>query len=436
MPLKSPIIDVLKNPTAIAALKEKVAEEVSNSWNEFLSTYEPLERPELLKDTPTLTQFLAISFITLISIIKECRRGFRIIKPDVFSKFRYLVLTFCKETGKRHVSLANLFWSILASLSPKNVLFVSFQMFWFFFVSIPIRLPLMLYAESVALYSCVALKYCPYAHTIVGISYYYMPLIYNSLFEVVDMLKILFLAPRTIIQEILLQEESLQTITLCGRKAVAWSDPVKTELIKSTAKKLGVSEIEVSLSACAMCISKYFAQTNETIPTVLPVTMRNISSQYLFATGPNIKPEDSVSGMICLNLPIVDPHSDATQLDNFKVLQQKFRTSIEKQGLSHLLTLLQTRFGILTKFLPATCLSIYLKYLSRKYAVTFMEVSNRYPNVNQRTLWGQEVVSAIYWRPPQANTSKKSLNNFVYFGATLWQILEMGKISLSGIFPN
>ncbi|KAH1016122.1 hypothetical protein HUJ04_007394 [Dendroctonus ponderosae] len=402
---KSPIIDVLKKPKAIVALKEKVADEVSNSWNEFIGTYEPLECPELLKNTPTITQFLATSFITLISIIKECRRGFRVIKPDIFSKFRYLVLTYCNETSKRQVSLANFFRSILASLSPKNGLYVGFHMFWFLFVSIPIRLPIALYAESVALYTCVTLKYCPYTHTIVGILYYYVPLIYNSLFEVVDMMKILFLAPRTIIQEILLQEESLQTITLCGRKAVAWSDPVKTELIKNTAMKLGVSETEISLSACAMCISKYFAQTNENIPIVLPVTMRNISSQYLFATGPNIKPEDSVSGMICLNLPIVDTQSDATQLDNLRVLEQKFRSSIEQQGLSHLLTLLQTRFGILTKFLPSTFLSVYLKYLSRKYIVTFMEVSNRYPNVTQRTLWGQEVVSAIYWRPPQANTS-------------------------------
>ncbi|CAG9767260.1 unnamed protein product [Ceutorhynchus assimilis] len=404
-PSKSPIVDVLHKPIAIATLKDKITDEISNFWNEFISSYEPLEKPELLKDTPTITQFLAITVITIISTVKECRRGFRVIKPDLISKFRYCWMTACNEKNKRHVSLVHFFWSIIKSLSPKNLMVVLFQNFWLICVSIPIRLPIMLYAESVALYSCITLKYCPYPHTIIGLLYYYIPLVYSSLKEILDMVKIIFMAPRTIIQDILLQEESLQTVTLCGRKAVAWSDPVKMDLVKTTARKLGVSETEVALSACAMGISKYFVQINDTIPSELPITMRNINSQYLFATGANIRPADSVSGIICLNLPIVDPQSDKTQLDNLKELEVKFRTTIERQGLSHLLTLLQTKFGICTKFLPSMLLSVYLKFLSRKYAVTVTEVSNRYPNVTQRTLWGQEVVSAIYWRPPQANTS-------------------------------
>lgn len=404
-PAKSPIVDVLKTPEALGNLKEKITEDMTNSWNEFLSKYEPLENSELLKDTPTVTQFLAITIVTVFSIIKECGKGFRVIRPDIVSKIRYLIRTSCNESRKRQVSPTNFIWSVLKSLSPKNLLYISLQNFWFFFVSIPIRLPIMLYAESVALYSCITLKYCPYRNTVIGIIYYYIPLIYNSLKEILDMFKIIFLAPRTIIQDILFQEESLQTITLCGRKAVAWSDPVRMEVIKNIARKLGVSETEVMLSACSMCVSKYFSQINDTIPSELPITMRNINSQYLFATGPNIRPQDSVSGIICLNLPIVDPESDKTQLQNIKELEIKFRTSIERQGLSHLLTLLQTKFGILTNFLPSTLLSVYLKFLSRKYAITVTEVTNKYPNVTQRTLWGQEVVSAIYWRPPQANTS-------------------------------
>lgn len=402
---KSPIVDVLKKPVALTTLKEKLTEEISNYWNEFVSTYEPLEKPELLKETPTITQFLAIVVLTSISIIKECKKGFRVIKPDVFSKIRYFVLTSCNESHKRGVTSSNFFWSIVKSVSPKNLLAVGFQNVWFLMVFLPIRLPIMIYAESVALYSCFTLKYCPYPRTIVGILFTYVPLLYNSLKEVLEMFKIVFLAPRTIVQDLLLQEESLQTITLCGRKAVAWSDPVKMELVKNTAQKLGVSETEVTLSACAMGISKYFGQTNDTIPSELPITMRNINSQYLFATGPNIKSRDSVSGMICLNLPLVELQSDKTQLQNLKDLEIRFKSSIERQGLSHLLTLFQTKYGILTKFLPSTVVSIYLKYLSRKYVVTVTEVTNKYPNVTQRTLWGQEVVSAIYWRPPQANTS-------------------------------
>ncbi|XP_050298401.1 uncharacterized protein LOC126737520 [Anthonomus grandis grandis] len=405
IPSKSPIVDVLKKPVALTNLKDKLADEISNFWNEFINAYEPLERPELLKEVPTVSQFLAITVITVISIIRECRRGFRVIKPDIFSKLRYFLLTLNSEMGKRHVSLRNFYKSVMRSLSLSNVCKVAFNAFWFIMVSIPIRLPIILYSESLAFYSCLRLNYCPYPHTLIGILYYYIPLVYKSLLELLEMIKIIFLAPRTVVQDILLQEESLQTITLCGRKAVAWSDPVKTEVIKRTARKLGISDTEVSLSACAMGISKYFAQINDSVPNDVPVTMRNINSQYLFATGPNIKPADSVSGIICLNLPIIDLKSDKSQLDNLKELETRFRTSIENQGLSHLLTLLQTKFGILTKFLPSFLLSVYLKFLSRKYAVTLTEVSNRYPNMSQRTLWGQEVFTVVYWRPPQANTS-------------------------------
>lgn len=399
-------MEVLKKPVAITTLKDKLADEISNFWNEFIGTYEPLERPELLKDTPTLSQFIAITVITFISIIKECRKGFRVIKPDIFSKCRYFILTCINETNKRQVSFANFLWSVLKSISPFNVLHVGLLNVWFLFVAIPIRLPIIFYGESAALYSCFTLNYCPYPHTFVGILYYYIPLIYSSLLEVLDIFKIIFLAPRTIIQDILLQEEPFQTVTLCGRKAVAWSDPVKIELIRKTAMKLGVSETEVSLSACAMTIAKYFAQINDTVPQDLPVTIRNINSQYIFATGSNIRPEDSVSGIICLNLPIADPQSDKSQLDNLKELEIRFLKSLETQSLSHMLSLCQTKFGILTKLVPSTIVSVYLKYLSRKYAITFTEVSNKYPNVTQRTLWGQEVVSVVYWRPPQANTSK------------------------------
>ncbi|XP_060522193.1 uncharacterized protein LOC132699472 isoform X2 [Cylas formicarius] len=249
------------------------------------------------------------------------------------------------------------------------------------------------------------LKYCPYPHTLVGVFYTYVPLLVGSLKEVLGILRLIFLAPRTIIQDILMQEESMQTITLCGRKAVAWSDPVKLESIKNLAKNLGVSETEVILSSVAMCLSKYFSQVEDTIPKELPITMRNINSNYLFATGPQVKFYDSMSGIICLNLPVVDPQSDVTQLENLKLIEGKFKLALEKQGVSHLLTSLQTRAGVLTMFLPSTFASIYLKYLSRKYVVTVTELTNRYPNVTQRTLWGQEVDSVIYWRPPQANTS-------------------------------
>ncbi|KAJ8923174.1 hypothetical protein NQ315_001728 [Exocentrus adspersus] len=402
---RSPLVEVFKKPVFIPALKEKLTEELSNRWNEFVSNYDPLERPELLKNTPTLTEFLAITLITFISLIKDCRKGFRVIKDDAFSKIKYVFKATIKETNKRQVTVKNLVLSLMATLDPRNLVNIFLSYFWYVCFVLPIRIPVTIYAEFLALYACFSLKYCPYPHTFVGVVYTYVPLFYNSLKEIFYVFGILFSAPKTVIQDILMQKQSVQTITLCGRKSVAWSDAVKVETIKKVAKQTGVSETEVMLAAVSMCISRYFVHTNHYIPEDLPVTMRHISSNYVFATGPNIKPEDAMSGILCLNLAVPDPEKETTALDNLLEIKNKFNTALEKQGLSHLLTMLQTKFGILTKFLPSTIVSVYLKYLSTKYAVTVTEVTSRYPNVKQKTLWGQEVNTVIYWRPPQANTS-------------------------------
>nr|CAI5858345.1 unnamed protein product [Callosobruchus analis] len=402
---KSPLVEVFRKPVVIPALKEKSTEELTNRWNEFVATYDPLERPELLKNTPTFFEFLCISLITIVSLIKDCRKGFRVIKNDAFSKIKYTFFAALRETEKRKVNVKTFLFSILKSLDPRNVIVLIFRYIYFFCIGLPIRVPIVIYAEIRAFFTCLTLGYCPYPYTFVGVMYTYVPLVYNSMKEIFYILLILVSAPKTILQDILLQKESLQTITLCGRKAVAWSEPVKIDTIRTISKQTAVSETEVMLSAISLCLARYFKLSNQNIPSNLPITMRNICSNYIFATGPNIKPEDAVSGILCLNLPIQDPETDISQLETLIEIKNKFNSALEKQGLSHLLTMLQTKFGILTMFLPSTVLSVYLKYLSRKYAVVVTEVTSRYPNVFQKTLWGQEVTSVIYWRPPQANTS-------------------------------
>ncbi|KAG5876023.1 hypothetical protein JTB14_009812 [Gonioctena quinquepunctata] len=402
---KSPLVEVFRKPQVIPVLKERLADELSNRWNEFVANYDPLERPELLKSTPSFPQFIAIVVISLISIIKDSKKGFRVIKTDVFSRTKYILLTAAREADKRQVNVSTLVLSIMNSLDPRNLARNILRSVFYMGFVLPLRLPIVLYAEFKALYTCLTLHYCPYPYTFTGITYIYVPLIYNSLREILYICSILFAAPKTIIQDILLQDESLQTITLCGRKSVAWSDPVPIDHIKTVAKQTGASVTEIMLSAVSMGLSKYFSQTGQEIPTDLPITMRNISSNYIFATGHNIKPEDAVSGLVCLNLAIPNPAKETTHIENLLEIKSKFSACLEKQGLSHLLTMLQTKFRILTQFLPSTLLSVYLKYLSRKYAVSVTEITSRYPNVTQRTLWGQEVKSVVYWRPPQANTS-------------------------------
>lgn len=424
------MVNVFKKPVVIPLLKERLSGEIANIWNEFIANFDPLERPELLKYVPTLTQFMALIVISLVATIKSCRKGFQYIQIDSYSRLKYIILTAKRESLKRQVNLNNFCLSILTSLDPRNIVSNIAMFIWKGFLIFPLYLPIYVYAELKALYACLTLNYCPYPRTFVGILYTYVPLFYNVFKEIIYILSILVTAPKTVLQDILFQKESLETITLCGRKCVAWSDPIKIQTINNVAAQTSSTGTEIMLSAISMCLSNYFTQVNQSIPNDLPVAIRNISSNYIFATGPNIKPEDAVSGILCLNLSIPDPNKETSDIENLLEIKNKFNSALEKQGLSHLLTVLQTKFGILTKFLPATILSIYLKYLSRKYCVSVTEVTSRYPHVKQRTVWGQEVLSVIYWRPPQANTSKYSILIIIalflhifYFGYICFKIL-------------
>lgn len=399
-------MNVFKKPVVLPVLKEQLTNEISNIWNVFITNYDPLERPELLKYVPTLPQFIALLVISIVATLKECRRGFNFIKNDNVTRLFYIITTAKKEAMKREVNTRNFILSVLVSMSPKNIISIVFWFCWTGLVSVPLQIPIFLYAEARAFYTCLTVDYCPYPRTIVGILYKYVPLFYKSLREIFQIISILLTAPKTVLQDILLQKESLQTITLCGRKCVAWSDPINIKIINEIAAQYASTGTEIMLTAVSRCISQYLIQISHPLPTDLPIFIRNISSNYVYATGPNIKPEDAESGVLCLNLSIPDPDKEMSGIENLLEVKNKFNTALGKQGLSHLLTILQTKFGILTKFLPSTCLSIYLKYLSSKYSVSVTEVTSRHPHFIQRTLWGQEVLTIIYWRPPQANTSK------------------------------
>lgn len=403
----SPLKQVFKTPEKVPYLKERLAEDFSNKWNEFIANYDPLERPEIFKNGPGLYQYLAILTITIASVIKECRKSFPVIRNDPFSRLKYVYTTFRKEAKKRQVSFSKFFKSIFITTDPRNVITMAVRCCWYFSVSFVVKTPILFYHEVMALYTCVMLRYCVYPNTFVGIVYNYVPLFYYAGKEIAYCFTMLFHAPRTILQEIFFESETIQTVTLCGRKVVAWSQPVKTEFVRAVARQTGVSQTEVTLAAISVAISKYLNQANrEEMPEKLPITAINFSSNYVFSSGVNVKPSDSVSGLLCVTLPIPESEKSCLLIQHLHKIRQNFSESLEKQPLLSLLSLMEIKYGILTKLLPATFLSVLLKYLTRKYAISFTEISCKHPNVTQKTLWGQEVVSAIFWRPPQANISK------------------------------
>lgn len=399
----SPLTNVFKEPVNIPYLLERLTEEFTNRWNEFIFNYDPLERPELLKSTPGFFQFIAISIITAATILKECRKGFTVIKSDPISKIGYLYSTVLKETERRRVTFSNWVLSIFVTVNPKNLIAFLIKYWWHIIITVTFRLPHQIYHEFMALFSCIIVRYCAYPNTIIGNIYNYVPLFFYAIKEALCFLRLLFYTPRIILAELTTDHETIDTMTLCGRKVIAWSPPVKTEILKKIAKVTRVSETEITFAVVSAAFSRYFSQTNSSVPKVIPVVSRNINSNYIFLTGNRIKPEDSIDGMLCIHLPILHSDKDGTILENLNDIKKNVQVARETQPVTYLLSIFQTKYGIFSKLLPATFIGIVLKYLSKKYAVSLTEVTSRQPNVTQKTIWGKEVTSVIYWRPPQAN---------------------------------
>lgn len=229
--IKSPLLEVFQKPKSIIILKERLQEDLTNQWNEFISNYDPMEKPELLKNGTTIFQFLAIALITAVSIVKELRKGYTMVKSDLFSRLKFLTTTITREMRKRQITLKNFASSIMVSFDPRTTIKTTLLL-WYSGVVYVVKFPFKLYQESKAMYSCATQQYCKYPGTLVGLVYSYVPLAFYAFGEILYWAKLLVEAPRTIWDQVVSPAETVQTIPPCGRKVVAWSEPVNTELIQ------------------------------------------------------------------------------------------------------------------------------------------------------------------------------------------------------------
>lgn len=359
----------------------------------------------MLKNQPGFFEFIGILIITTVAVFKETRKGFKVIKNDWLSKIKYIYMTSIKESEKRGITLPNFFISIYVTINPKNVLTSFIKYCLRLLITITVKLPLHIYYEFMSLFSCIMLKYSAYPNTCVGNLYNYVPLFYYAFKEFYYCFVKLFYTPVTVVRELFKNRQAIETITLCGRKVVAWSSPLKIDKIKEIADRSKVTQTEIIFSVISASFSRYFSQPHYehyAIPQELPILSRNIDSNYLYLTGNRIKWENSINGMLCINLPI-SSSKESELIENLIVIKNNFQIARDEQTFTYLLSIMQTKYGIFSKLLPATFISVVLKYLSKIYAVSFTEITTRQPKVKHTTIWGQEVQNVIYWRPPQAN---------------------------------
>lgn len=195
----------------------------------------------------------------------------------------------------------------------------------------------------------------------------------------------------------------LQTVSLCGRKAISWSDPVSLDYIRRIHEATGASTCEILLSAVSASVRDYFRYLGFSVPDSVQTTVRFIPQEYLLAQSSSFQEH---GGLMCLDLPLWIPDEP---IENLTVTQNALYKARMNQASIYLASLYRFDHSLLPKLLPSVLARILLNALSRKYAVTITQVDATYSErKRRRLLWGQEVESIMYWRPPQGNISKIS----------------------------
>lgn len=139
---------------------------------------------------------------------------------------------------------------------------------------------------------------------------------------------------------------------------------------------------------------------NAQVPVSVMTTARFVPQEKLLAQSASVTRE----GLLCLNLPLWIPDEP---FENLSIVQSALFRARSNQAPLYLASLFGLDHSIIPKIFPAILARIILNVLSRRYAVSITQVdATSNEKKRRRMLWGQEVESIMYWRPPQANISE------------------------------
>lgn len=234
-------------------------------------------------------------------------------------------------------------------------------------------------------------------------------LILRAIGEIVYLFHLMYTAPRILLDELFipmfhLPKHHLQKVSLSGRKVVSWTDPIPIELIRRIRDKTGVASCEIQLYGVAAALHHYFQRFNYPQTDEILTTTRFVPQEHLLKYANRIS-----SGLLCLSLPMNLPDDDA--LYGLHMMQLSLQDAMSSQTALYLASLWQYDYGILTTVFPSILSRIVLYVLSTRYSVMLTQIEAHNKEMKKRRLvWGQEVESFIYWRPPQANVSKYAID--------------------------
>ena len=134
--------------------------------------------------------------------------------------------------------------------------------------------------------------------------------------EIISITTIAIEAPRSILNQLFLkhaQSNLLQTISPCGRKVVAWSEEVDTEILRKISSVTGANETEILLAATVDSLKEYFRHSGLQIPDNVLATAKFVSQRALFVQNHETR------GLLCLALPTRTPLFDDDLIEILQV---------------------------------------------------------------------------------------------------------------------
>ncbi|XP_050538026.1 uncharacterized protein LOC126903692 [Daktulosphaira vitifoliae] len=384
---------VYQAPTALPRLYEHVSEIWTNTWNELVSTYDPLENPKILKHRPNAFVFSAMVAIVMMSAYKD-------------TGYSYYPNSVRKELVKRNIRWHYALESIVYTFHP--ALWISFT--WWLMVKGLFRFPITVLLMFRNTYTYV----------------YWTYVLMYSASEMLYIFRLVYNAPRTVIQELVFpffSREQRVEFSLSGKKCVYWSGPIDMAVVNTIHNNTGAATCEIQLSMLSAALQEYFDKANVKYPKNVMTTTRFVSKNNLF----QLNDRRVVSyGLLSLPLPM---DIDSEPIYCLHKMQECLQEAIANQTGLYIASMWQIDHSLATSFLPSPFVSYGLSYLSKKYPLTVTYVEeNKWDNEKRRLLWDQEVEAILYWRPPQANVCL-SLSMMNYGGNLRLAIMADAKMA-------
>ncbi|XP_047346043.1 uncharacterized protein LOC124947643 isoform X3 [Vespa velutina] len=401
----SPFTNLYVEPSALPRLHQKLTENFSNYWNEFLCNNDPIERPEIMKKRIGVFQCVKIAVIVLVATSKELTRQYR--KSEGLRFFDFFIIL-QREVNKRNFGVFIIFYAVLRTLHPIDTIYAILAWSWYLLIILTLKTPILIFREFQALQS----KYKHfYPDTLISMIWCYLPLIIQATIEVFSIMWIAIGAPKLILEELFLkhpQANRLQTISPCGRKVVAWSEEVSLDVLKKISSVTGATDAEILLTAIVDSLKEYFRHSGVRIPDDVLTTAKFVNQKAIFLHNHETR------GIVCLALPTRTPLFEDDLLEILQVIQRNVQETRAKQSAIYAITATETSRGLISSIFPSILLKLILNQLSRRYSLSLTHVDG--------DLQLEGVDAAVYWRPPQGNCSKLFLFISLFFYMTFSMI--------------